>query len=236
MSNCTDESKKFIVLLQDDRGTCTTTLKLRIQLGHFDTTTTTITTGSTSTTATTTTTTTTTTTCDSSESQGKRIASAILRHVNQQNSTTDYDTPNDQVAAAAAVAVQVYDNKSNSFVSLDDDQQGDNDVVSKLGTIRRLRCILISPRSRRRNNDTNNPVQLLPIAGRYYPYDNGMSLSVMMETTTTMMKKTTHRLVAWEMPNIPGAGTGLNVWDGAILLYVIVLRPCCPLLRTIVVN
>ncbi|KAI2506564.1 lysine methyltransferase [Fragilaria crotonensis] len=124
---------------------------------------------------------------DSHEKEGTEIVSAILRHVNV--------TSTDQAVAAV---VQVYDPESHTFVSLADQ----SNVATKFG--KRLRCIL----HRQTHQKQNGP--LLAIAGRYYPYDNGMM--IMTENNTH------HRLEAWEMPNIPGAGTGLNVWDGAILL------------------
>lgn len=124
---------------------------------------------------------------DSHEKEGTEILSAILRHVNV--------TSTDQAVAAV---VQVYDPESHTFVSLADQ----SNVATKFG--RRLRCIL----HRQTQQTQNGPV--LAIAGRYYPYDNGMM--IMTENNTH------HRLEAWEMPNIPGAGSGLNVWDGAILL------------------
>jgi hypothetical protein len=88
------------------------------------------------------------------------------------------------------VGVEVYDSRSEAFVLLD----AQKDVATELG--RRLQCSINRPAAQ-------EPV--LAIMGRYFPYDDGM-----------MVANT--RVEAREMPNIPGAGTGLNVWDGAVLL------------------
>lgn len=89
-----------------------------------------------------------------------------------------------------STTIDVYDSKTETFIPLD----MQTDVRRELGS--RLRCSI-----RRREEQTDT----LAIQGRFFPYDNGM-----------MVAKT--RLVVREMPNIAGAGTGLNVWDGAVLL------------------
>lgn len=93
--------------------------------------------------------------------------------------------------ARGGIGVDVYNPRTEKFVALHEQE----DIASDLGTTR-LRCFLI-------RNQQEAPV--LAINGRFFEYDNGM---VVVNT----------RLVVDETPNIPGAGTGLNVWDGAVLL------------------
>ena len=85
---------------------------------------------------------------------------------------------------------ELYDSSSEAFVLLDTQE----DVANELGT-RRLQCLINCPAAQ--------PV--LAIMGRYFPYDDGM-----------MVANT--RMEAREMSNIPRTGTGLNVWDGDVLL------------------
>ena len=136
------------------------------------------------------------------EKEGKEIASEILRHVTLTNMNAVNSTQASATGHKTETAlVQVYDPTCHTFVSLEDQ----SNVATKFG--RRLRCTV---NRQTQTHERNGPV--LAIAGRFYPYDNGMMI---------MTENNTHnRLEAWEMPNIPEAGTGLNVWDGAILLYV----------------
>jgi hypothetical protein len=94
--------------------------------------------------------------------------------------------------------IQIYDPESQSFQTLND---GESDVVKRFG--RCIRCTVAS--SVGMPSDEPPPA----IMGRYFPYhpDTGLVIS----GTTLRVQET---------PNIPGAGTGLNVWDGAMLLYV----------------
>jgi hypothetical protein len=86
--------------------------------------------------------------------------------------------------------VDVYDAISNTFFALEEQ----NNVVQRFG--RRLRCSLQRP---------PDSQQVLQIAGRFFHYDKGMTLA-------------NARVEVWELPNKRGAGTGLSVWDGSILL------------------
>jgi hypothetical protein len=117
--------------------------------------------------------------CTSSYSAvaGNEIASAIVRHPN-----LTYE--------ASGATVDVYDPISNTFVALDEQ----NNVFQRFG--RRLRCSL------QRSPDSQH---ILEIAGRFFPYDKGMTVA-------------NTRVEVWELPNIRGSGTGLSVWDGGILL------------------
>ena len=91
--------------------------------------------------------------------------------------------------------VEVYDSHDRGFYSLHPDL-GETDIVSRFG-----KCI--------RCTASKSPSQhtRLAITGRFYPYDADKG----MEFAGT-------RLCVQERPNVPGAGTGLNVWDGAMLL------------------
>jgi hypothetical protein len=60
--------------------------------------------------------------------------------------------------------------------------------------------------------------------GRHYPYDPNLGMDITMfnnhnTNDTSHDNKTVHTVVVKEMANnLEEDGTGLNVWDGAILL------------------
>jgi hypothetical protein len=83
----------------------------------------------------------------------------------------------------------VYDSNLKEFVLLDTQK----DVAKELG--RRLLC----------QTQSRPETAVLEIQGRHFSFDDGMTVA-------------NKRVRVHEMPNIPGAGTGLNVWDGAVLM------------------
>jgi hypothetical protein len=87
-------------------------------------------------------------------------------------------------------SIEVYDREKNQFVSL----SSFADIQSSLGN--RLRCTLI------RTVAVDHP--RLQLLGRYFPYDTTMTINQ-------------HQIHVQEQPN-GSLGTGLTVWDGAILL------------------
>lgn len=86
--------------------------------------------------------------------------------------------------------VEIYDAQSNGFSLLVDELN----VAKRFGT--KLICSL---------NYSSANTSNLPIEGRHFPYQQGMMISNIF-------------VEVHEQPNHLGAGTGLNVWDGAILL------------------
>jgi hypothetical protein len=85
--------------------------------------------------------------------------------------------------------IDVYNPKSRMFQLL----RNQTDITKTFG--RRLHCII----------QCLEPANVLAITGRFFEYDHGMFVGQ-------------RRLDVWEQPNMLGEGTGLNVWDGAILL------------------
>jgi hypothetical protein len=96
-----------------------------------------------------------------------------------------------EAVSEGGIGVDVYNTKTGTFATLN----YYDDVAKDLGT--RLRCFVI--------RQASLGEEVLAINGRFFDYDNGM---VVAGT----------RLEVHETPNITGAGTGLNVWDGAVLL------------------
>ena len=93
--------------------------------------------------------------------------------------------------------IEIYDPASQGFQALNLEE---TDVVKRFG-----RCIRCSVASSVPTSDA--PPRA--ITGRYFPFDPDKGL----EISGTILR-------VQETSNIPGAGTGLNVWDGAVLLYV----------------
>lgn len=96
-----------------------------------------------------------------------------------------------------ATTIDIYNTKSESFETLDLNEM---DIASRFG--RCIRCTLPCNAS----SSSSTPA----IMGRFFPYDSEAGLEV--AGTTIHIKET---------PNASGDGTGLSVWDGSMLLYVI---------------
>jgi len=97
-----------------------------------------------------------------------------------------------------STTINIYDPVSEKFQSLELEE---NDVARRFG--RRVRCTVASST---KTTEAPRPA----IMGRHFPYDS--NVGIVLAGTTLRVQ---------EIPNIPGAGTGLNVWDGAMLLCVI---------------
>ena len=102
--------------------------------------------------------------------------------------------PMDQSSAT----IDIFDPCSDTFEVLDDDM---TNVVDRFG--RCIRCIVVSAAT------CAEASRRLTIMGRHFPYDADIGFEIAGT-----------RIHVQETPNVPGAGTGLNVWDGAMLLYV----------------
>eukprot|EP00550_Attheya_septentrionalis_P002531 CAMPEP_0198286020 /NCGR_PEP_ID=MMETSP1449-20131203/5201_1 /TAXON_ID=420275 /ORGANISM="Attheya septentrionalis, Strain CCMP2084" /LENGTH=432 /DNA_ID=CAMNT_0043983639 /DNA_START=143 /DNA_END=1438 /DNA_ORIENTATION=+ len=125
--------------------------------------------------------------------------------------------------------VEVYVERSSQFVSLLDPTLFHNTriVPHVLGT--RLRCIISHlhdhiPNHANTNSQSEQSTPPAALMGRYYPYDphQGMDITMFDNHNTNdenKGNKTVHTVVVKEMANnLEEDGTGLNVWDGAILL------------------
>jgi hypothetical protein len=99
--------------------------------------------------------------------------------------------------SASNATIDIYNQETESFQLLD---HNENDVAKRFG--RCIRCTLTCS-----DPSVNEPRDA--IMGRYFAYDADGGLEI--AGTTIHVQET---------PNISEAGTGLNVWDGAILLYV----------------
>ena len=94
--------------------------------------------------------------------------------------------------------IEIFDPFSETFEALDNDMKN---VVDRFG--RCIRCIVVSAAT------CAEASRRLTIMGRRFPYDADIGFEIAGT-----------RIHVQETPNVPGAGTGLNVWDGAMLLYV----------------
>jgi predicted nicotinamide N-methyase len=97
--------------------------------------------------------------------------------------------------SASNATIDIYNQETESFQLLD---HNENDVAKRFG--RCIRCTLTCS-----DPSVNEPRDA--IMGRYFAYDADAGLEI--AGTTIHVQET---------PNIPEVGTGLNVWDGAILL------------------
>lgn len=106
------------------------------------------------------------------------------------------DTRDDDRIANVAI-VEIYDTQQHAFISLLRPDMKETNIIDKFGP--RVRCVVREKKSL----ETASAA----ITGRFYTYND-----------TTGLEIAGKLVFVKEMPNIPGAGTGLNVWDGAILL------------------
>jgi len=136
----------------------------------------------------------------------------------KENDRAEDEDINDGKKTIHRAKVEIYDPHSCKFVIIT--ERGSNSIVDRFG--KRMRCIVSdiiwssSSVEKEETQSTNSlgaveeiKTPLLAIMGRYFPYDpeNGMDF-------------TGKKLYVKEIPNSQVDGTGLNVWDGAILLWV----------------
>lgn len=106
--------------------------------------------------------------------------------------------------------ISIFDTVLNMYVPLPPDDVGFN-VVKQYGKRWRIRLA-----ERHATNAQISKHQLLQppvlaIQGRYFDFDGSLTL-------TAANNEKQYQLQFTEMPNQPNAGTGFNVWDGALLL------------------
>ena len=90
--------------------------------------------------------------------------------------------------------IEIYDTRNQRFQELPLEE---TDIVSRFG-----RCIRCTTSSL--TLETATPPAIM---GRLFSYDPSTGLEIAGTN-----------ICVQETPNIPGAGTGLNIWDGAVLL------------------
>ena len=171
----------------------------------------------------------------SSTCTGQDLYQAIMKQCYNDDHTMDDDKCNSSPSFTASVPschIEIYNSKTSQFESIfhsdnnkyeNNDESYKSDVVKHYGN--RIRCILhyddndekgtSSACNNINNNHDSNLHQnmntrqtstLLQIMGRYFPYDsNGISFAG-------------KKLIVKEIINNKIDGTGLNVWDGAMLL------------------
>jgi hypothetical protein len=105
-----------------------------------------------------------------------------------------YNVLADNIGLELNSTLEIYDTENQRFQELPLEE---TDIVSRFG--RCIRCTALRVGL--------EPSTLPAIMGRFFPYDPSNGL----EIAGTKIR-------VQETPNIPGAGTGLNVWDGAVLL------------------
>lgn len=129
----------------------------------------------------------------SSKISGKQLQAMLLeRGLGGDSSSTSNNNNNNKKSV-----IDIYDPTVDKFQSLDLEEI---DIAARFG-----KCIRCTTSYALTTTDDPPPA----IMGRYFPYDASTGLEI-----------ASTRLRVQETPNIPGAGTGLNVWDGAMLLYV----------------
>lgn len=97
-------------------------------------------------------------------------------------------------ATNTTATIDIFNPTLEAFETLNPEE---TDVVGRFGKC--IRCTI--------SFSNASPTPPRAIMGRYFPYDSTRG----MEISDT-------RIHVQETPNIVGAGTGLNIWDGAMLL------------------
>mmetsp|Transcript_19187 Transcript_19187/g.55842 ORF Transcript_19187/g.55842 Transcript_19187/m.55842 type:complete len:206 (+) Transcript_19187:43-660(+) len=139
---------------------------------------------------------------------GRQLRDAILSNVTRECELS--------IESMKGMTVEAYDRNYDGFVSLMCEGVRDIDVSHRFGS--RVRSVIHGMESSARKTELGpkNSVsdrrddrlaeEKLAIQGRFFPYDpDGIDYAGM-------------RLVVKEMPNNQSDETGLNVWDGSLLL------------------
>lgn len=125
--------------------------------------------------------------------------------------TTSNQNGEEQIRDWSSYVVEIYHPKKCKFESLLDDHNRSCNVVETFGN--RVRCIISYKDNNPNGNDVSRlNIELPQIMGRYFHYDsNGMDFAG-------------KEIIVKEKINNQIDGTGLNVWDGALLMYVVLLH------------
>ena len=151
---------------------------------------------------------------ESGDNEGKKTATSTT-------TVTTAPTTGEETTSSkkSFIRIEIYNPRNNQFESILDPDVIDCNIVMNYGN--RIRCILyideiktdmsrssVSKDKGTDQNDANNArtSNILQIMGRYFPYDsNGMNFAG-------------KNMIVKEKVNNKIDGTGLNVWDGALLL------------------
>jgi hypothetical protein len=105
----------------------------------------------------------------------------------------------------ADIRVDVYDDAQSAYISIHQGDVLEQDVVQRFGSRLKLLVRLTNDE----HNSESKKEDIKAIMGRFYPFDASEGLVIAGKT-----------LQIQEVSNQQNAGTGVNVWDGALLLYV----------------
>jgi hypothetical protein len=120
----------------------------------------------------------------------------------------------DEVEDKNYVEIRVYDDTRNEYVLMRPESDETSNLLSRFGSRIRVRLShhgMDICSSSNNYNDTGRTRKqqdqpaLLAITGRYYPFQGGVTVAG-------------RQILIQECPNLPGAGTGVTAWDGALLL------------------
>jgi predicted nicotinamide N-methyase len=102
--------------------------------------------------------------------------------------------------------IRVYDDARNEYILMQSESDETSNLLSRFGSRIRVRLLHHDIDSCFSNsNSKQDQPALLAITGRYYPFQGGVTVAG-------------RQILIQETPNLPGAGTGVTAWDGALLL------------------
>jgi hypothetical protein len=123
--------------------------------------------------------------------------------------TSDDDVPTagiDKLKAKQCIDIRVFDDTRNEYVLMQPEPDEMSNLLSRFGSRIRVRLLHHDiDSSFSSNNYKQDRPALLAITGRYYPFQGGVTVAG-------------RQILIQETPNLPGAGTGVTAWDGALLL------------------
>ena len=100
------------------------------------------------------------------------------------------------------IQIEIYDPELSTYISRD--ELLEEDVVQRFGSRLRIHVAALPPPTTSTDNASNNA---LAIMGRFYSYEETQGITIAGQQVKVQ-----------EIPNQQNAGTGVNVWDGALLL------------------
>lgn len=184
--------------------------------------------------ATTTTTVGTKSTCNSSNNRTTPLTNGDCRWDPNENST-----PNNihNTLDSMCFDMEIYDAVSREYVPMSLVDHENTDLVERFGTRLRIRVMETNPSNPCDGCTRREQAPMLALQGRYFPFDgslmvqrnpipapwqgtysNSSSEALDDAADVTVQPEETVVLSFTETPNEPSAGTGWNVWDGALLM------------------
>jgi hypothetical protein len=123
--------------------------------------------------------------------------------------TSSGNVPNvgvDELEEKTFLDIRVYDDTRNEYILMQPETDETSNLLSRFGSRIRVRLLHhgIDGCFSSSNSKQDEPA-LLAITGRYYPFQGGVTVAG-------------RDILIQEFVNLPGAGTGVTAWDGALLL------------------